>query len=418
MSSINKMQTRILISMILVNVFEFFDLFIIGFIISLIIDDNAWNLNNYKVSAIIISSGIGAALGYFVFGFITDKIGRLRTIKFCILLVSCSNFLSCILPSGSWLLLVFFRFLIGLGAGGINVSVMPYLQEFFPDNNKGFFSGLMSSFVPVGLSLGSLATYLFSDVIGWRGLFFLGFSPIVILFCLNNLPESPYFLNLHNNDSGDVKKNFNRELQCIIGIFEKNKFNIALISIGSFCFMTNSVIIQSWGQVMLHDLFVWNKDEISRFFVFVSLFNFLGRFLFSLVSDSFERKNILFTCGILGALGSFITSISFLIIYYNTVYYSSLVFSFGILFIMTFGDGAFSVINTFSSEVFSDRHRSICLGISHGIASIAKIFGPTTMGYLYSHGMFLQYSNMFFVFLFFLFLFLLGGCAYFFVKKI
>lgn len=57
-----------------------------------------------------------------------------------------------------------------------------------------------------------------------------------------------------------------------------------------------------------------------------------------------------------------------------------MVFFSGILIAMTFGDGAFGILNAFGGEQFSNEARGTGLGLGYGIGSSAKIIGPLIMG--------------------------------------
>ena len=54
----------------------------------------------------------------------------------------------------------------------------------------------------------------------------------------------------------------------------------------------------------------------------------------------------------------------------------------GILVVMTFGDGAFGILNAFGAEQFPNEARSTGLGLGYGIGAMAKVVGPFLMGAL------------------------------------
>ena len=57
-----------------------------------------------------------------------------------------------------------------------------------------------------------------------------------------------------------------------------------------------------------------------------------------------------------------------------------MVFFSGILIAMTFGDGAFGILNAFGGEQFPKEARGTGLGLGYGIGASAKIIGPLIMG--------------------------------------
>ena len=56
-----------------------------------------------------------------------------------------------------------------------------------------------------------------------------------------------------------------------------------------------------------------------------------------------------------------------------------MVFFSGILIAMTFGDGAFGILNAFGGEQFPKEARSTGLGLGYSIGASAKILGPLIM---------------------------------------
>lgn len=70
------------------------------------------------------------------------------------------------------------------------------IAEFAPANRRNLFNAIVYSGVPAGGVLASILALLFEDVIGWRGLFLIGGSPLLFLLPLAYffLPESPRWL--------------------------------------------------------------------------------------------------------------------------------------------------------------------------------------------------------------------------------
>ncbi|WP_235655658.1 MFS transporter [Candidatus Williamhamiltonella defendens] len=99
--------------------------------------------------------------------------------------------LSALTPANGWVFFSIMRICVGIAVGGLNVTSVPYVQEFLPSKNRGLFTGLTSAFIPLGLFLGSLATLYLADLLGWRGLLMMGCIPVVLLAWTKFIPESP-----------------------------------------------------------------------------------------------------------------------------------------------------------------------------------------------------------------------------------
>ena len=91
------------------------------------------------------------------------------------------------------------------------------------------------------------------------------------------------------------------------------------------------------------------------------------------------------------------------------------VFFIGIFIAMTFGDGAFGILNAFGAEQFPNEARSTGLGLGYGIGATAKVFGPALVGVLFGTKVTLDSIPL--AFAVFAALLVLGGIAYLFAKE-
>src|SRR5258708_32835106 len=67
-------QYRIIAAAILGDMLEFFDYFLIGYVLAFIV--KPWQLTFGESAVILLSSGIGALFGGYIWGNIADRIGR------------------------------------------------------------------------------------------------------------------------------------------------------------------------------------------------------------------------------------------------------------------------------------------------------------------------------------------------------
>ena len=94
-----------------------------------------------------------------------------------------------------WLFLVFFRVFVGIGNAGIFTIDLPLVQEFIPAYKRGWVSALVTTLLPGGGMLAGLVASWLLPIIGWRYLFLVGLSPLVLVFMIRYwVPESPRWL--------------------------------------------------------------------------------------------------------------------------------------------------------------------------------------------------------------------------------
>src|ERR687885_183580 len=67
-------QKRIVAAAVLGDMLEFFDYFLIGFVLAFVV--GPWGLTFGQSAIILLSSGIGAILGAYFWGWMADRIGR------------------------------------------------------------------------------------------------------------------------------------------------------------------------------------------------------------------------------------------------------------------------------------------------------------------------------------------------------
>src|ERR1700712_5181400 len=72
--SLTTNQVKIIAAAIIGDMLEFFDYYLIGFVLAFII--KPWQLTFGQSAVILLSSGVGAIIGAFVWGRLADLIGR------------------------------------------------------------------------------------------------------------------------------------------------------------------------------------------------------------------------------------------------------------------------------------------------------------------------------------------------------
>ncbi len=102
---------------------------------------------------------LGGALGGIVFGALSDRIGRKRTMSFTILFYSCFTFFSAF--SQEWWHLAGFRFLVALGVGGEWAVASALVAEVFPKRARAHVGGIFHASSVLGTYLAVAAGTFF-----------------------------------------------------------------------------------------------------------------------------------------------------------------------------------------------------------------------------------------------------------------
>lgn len=425
---LTKNQKNLISFAVVANISEFFDMFLIGFAVAVLLRDPAWSLQGTEAGIILAMSGLGTVIGAIVWGRLADKMGRKTAIFWCILLFTLFTLASVFTPTNGWIMLALLRVLVGIGVGGLNIVSIPYVQEFVPAKQRGLLAGLTAVFIPLGLFLGSAASGLTGD--NWRLLIALGGIPILLLVWMRFIPESPRFLQTKGR-ADDARKALAWALEMPaeeIGslpevthvkstsyslIFKKYRKSLIIVSMGSFCFIFGASVIQSWGQSILGSAYKFETATVALLFMVVSLGDLLGRLSSAWLADRIGRKRVMLIYGLTGAAGLLVAAGSTMLAGGGTN--AGWIFFIGILIAMTFGDGAFGVLNPFGAEQFPNEARATGLGLGYGIGASAKVFGPALLGIMF--GAQVTPETIQPAFLFFAALLILGGITYQFAQE-
>jgi AAHS family benzoate transporter-like MFS transporter len=131
--------------------------------------------------------------GALIFGSLADRIGRKKGIAISFILFTSSTLLTGFATSPFEFQI--FRFIAGLGCGGLMPNAVALMNEYAPKRLRGTMVALMFSgysvggMVAAGLGIGMIPSY------GWKPMFFVAAVPLIVLpIILWKLPESLGFL--------------------------------------------------------------------------------------------------------------------------------------------------------------------------------------------------------------------------------
>ncbi|EIK51379.1 benzoate MFS transporter BenK [Stutzerimonas stutzeri TS44] len=175
----------------LLLIFDGYDLFIYGVVLPVIMKE--WGLTPLEAGALGSYALFGMMFGALIFGTLADRIGRKKGIAICFLLFSGATVLNGFASTPTEFGI--FRFLAGLGCGGLMPNVVALMNEYAPKKLRSTLVAIMFS----GYSLGGmfsagLGIYMLPRF-GWEAMFFAAAVPLLLLpLILWKLPESIGFL--------------------------------------------------------------------------------------------------------------------------------------------------------------------------------------------------------------------------------
>ena len=128
-------------------------------------------------------------VGALFFGWLADKYGRRPVLMLVIVLFSLLSVLSGLAQSLGQLLLI--RAVFGMAMGGEWGVGASLVMESIPARMRGRVSGLLQSGYPMGYLLAALVFKFAFVHIGWRGMFFVGMAPALLVAFIRMGVEEP-----------------------------------------------------------------------------------------------------------------------------------------------------------------------------------------------------------------------------------
>jgi putative MFS transporter len=378
-------QKKIIAAAVIGDALEFFDYFLIGYVLAFII--GPWKLTFGQSATVLMSSGIGAILGAYIWGWIADKIGRRAVFIGTVLNFSIATGLLYFTPDNGWVYLAIMRFFVGVGVGGLYCVDLPLVQEFMPSSKRGFIGGLVTAVIPLGVGLGAvLAAFMPGD--NWRLLFVIGLAPALLVLLVRLwVPESPHWL-ARQGRMEEARRSLAWAMQVPpeslplpvapaippnASWFELFKYPRSLLVswLGNAGAQTGSYGVSLWAPSLFVLLLGVAPKEAAKMMILLSATGFIGRISFAWFSEKIGRRNA-------GGLMGFGAGILVITAGYN---YNAMLFGLSAFWLilaaaMFFADGGFAIVGPYAAEVWPSHLKTTGMGSAYGFGGIGKIIGP------------------------------------------
>ena len=379
-------QIKIVAAAIIGDMLEFFDYYLIAFVLAFIV--KPWKLTGGESAVILLSSGVGAILGAFIWGRIADVYGRRKVFILTILNFSLASGALYFTPDNGWVYLSVMRFFVGFGVGGLYCVDLPLVQEFVPARMRGFIGGLVTVFIPLGVMFASAFAAFFSEEVGWRGLFAIGLLPAFFTLIVRSwVPESPHWL-MSQGRREEARRSVawalqvapeslpmpasapKQELAPWSDLFKYPK-SLAVSWMASIGAQTASYGIGLWAPTLFVQQLGVTPAYAAFLFLWVKLAGIFGRLTFAWLSESIGRRKSGMLCGFGGAICILAAGLL-----HNVMIGSISVFWIAIVVADFFYDGGYAVIGPYMAEVWPTKLRTTGMGSAYGFGGIGKIIGP------------------------------------------
>ena len=297
-------QGKIIIAAILGDMLDFFDYFLIGYVLAFIVHD--WNLTYGQSAVILLAAGVGGVPGASFWGWMADKIGQRRAFIGTALNFSIATGIMALTPDRDWVFLTIFRLFVGFGVSGLFAVDTTLVREYVPASKRGWVGGLVTSCLPLGLTLGAILGRYLTPFIGWRGLFLVGLLPAALTLLIRSwVPESPRWL-IRRARFEEARQSLAWTLQVdpqeielsTVPAPEMQKTNwrevfnyprSVVLSILVNLSQTGGNGLLLWATTLFVLILNVTPAEAAGLMIWISLCGFCGRIAFSYLSDKLGR---------------------------------------------------------------------------------------------------------------------------------
>jgi MFS family permease len=344
-----------------------FDLLLLGFLMRPIAAD--LGLSQAQAASLVTATLFGAVIGGFIFGWLSDRLGRVRVLAWTIVLFAVFTGM-CALAHGYWDLLVY-RAIAGLGLGGEFGIGMALVAEACPAADRA----RVSSYVGLGWQGGVLAaaivTPLLLPSIGWRGMFLIGIFPAVVAYLIRRTLHEPELF---------VRDSRTRAPQSSLRLLVKDAATIKLsFGMAVLCSVQNFGYygVMIWLPNYLSNRFGLALTQTAEWTVATILGMSLGLVVFGQIADRIGRRTAFFI---------YMAGAAAMVLYYSRLsdptelFYAGIVMGF-------FVNGMIGGYGALMSELYPTAARATAQNVLFNLGRAVGGFGPLLVGLVAStHG--------------------------------
>lgn len=389
-SKFSKFHGLLLFWGFLLIAFDGYDLVVYGTAVPVLIEE--WGLTSVEAGAMSSYGLFGMMFGAIFFGILADRIGRKKVIAMTVILFSVFTGLCGFVSSP--LIFGVFRFIAGLGLGGIMPNVIALLTDYAPKKYKGTIIAIVLCGYSVGGILAPVFGILFMPTFGWEFIFWVAFVPVLILpFMYKMLPETPRYLlktgrieelaktlsKISSSQRMDATMQFELTEQAAsttgpTALFRDNRARSTLLFwVAFFCCLLMVYGLNTWLPNMMIQA-GYGLTSSLLFLIALQGGAIVGSLIIGPLADRYGFKKMLVPMYASGAV-----ALSLLGLGGSQLWIFFLVMVAGAATI-----GSQNIVQAYVSQYYPAFIRSTALGTSSGIGRIGGMMGPIMGGFLLS----------------------------------
>lgn len=262
-----------------------FDFFLMVFVLK----DIATEFNT-EIPAVAFAITLTLAMrpiGALIFGRLADKFGRRPTLMVNIACYSLLELLTGFSPNLTTFIVL--RALFGVAMGGEWGVGSALTMETIPPKARGFVSGLLQAGYPSGYLLASIVFGVLYQYIGWRGMFFVGVLPaLLVLYVRAHVPESPAWKEMEKRVRptllSTLKHNFTLSIY-------------AIVLMTAFNFFSHGT--QDLYPTFLREQHHFDPHTVSLITITLNIGAIVGGLFFGSISEKIGRRKAIFIAALI-----------------------------------------------------------------------------------------------------------------------
>ena len=374
-------------------VFDGYDLVVYGAVVPDLLAYQEWDLTPVDAGHIGSYALVGMLFGALSIGYLTDIVGRRAVMIASVSFFSLMMLACAVAPSAETFGL--FRFLAGLGLGGVIPTAIALTVEYSRPEKRNFNNAVMFCGYAVGGVLAALSALAFLEHIGFRGMMAIGGLPLITVVPLlwYLLPESPSFLTARGRPqeaaalrakyglpASRAPKTTSSSASGRVSLSERLSTVVRgrwLVATVLFC------VAGIAGQTLVYGLNTWlpqlmviagySLASSLSFLLTVNAGAVVGVVVSSRLADRFGPRPV--------TAGSFVASGTALVLMGTG--WASLPVMYVLVAIVGFGSiGAQILVNGFVATYYPDGSRATALGLMLGLGRLGAILAINAGGWL------------------------------------